>query len=124
LNLSEGAHLLCRSADLVDSGAGVRFTVIGDGREEPAFAIRFEGAAHAYLNRCAHARSQLDWNPGCFFDREGLLLVCSLHGALYAPDTGECVGGPCVNGALLPLGIEERDGSVFLTNVAIAAVSQ
>ena len=28
-----------------------------------AFAMRFEGRAHAYLNRCAHVAMEMDWQP-------------------------------------------------------------
>ena len=98
---------------LVDSGDGVRFEVPRGGVPVPAFAVRFDGQVHAYLNRCAHMPMELDWTPGRFFDADGLLLVCSTHGAVYAPDTGACLGGPCA-GALARLDIEERDGAVYL----------
>ncbi len=108
-------RFVCAGAELRDAGPGVRFAVTLGGRGEPAFAIRFQGRVRAYLNRCAHARAQLDWTEGRFFDDEARHLVCSLHGALYAPDTGQCAaGGPCAGGALTPLAIEERDGGVFL----------
>jgi len=105
---------ICASGDLVDSGDGIRFEVEFEARREPAFAVRFDGRVHAYLNRCAHVRSQLDWKPGKFFDADGLLLICSTHGAVYAPDTGKCIGGPCLDGGLVRLAVEERDGMVFL----------
>ena len=60
---------------------------------------------------------QWNWTgkPGEFFDAEGLVLICSTHGALYAPDSGECLGGPCLGcGGLEPVAIEERDGAVYL----------
>ena len=75
--------------------------------------MRYDGQIYAYLNRCAHMPMELDWKPGRFFDGEGLLLVCSTHGAIYAPDTGVCLGGPCA-GALARLEVEERNGRVYL----------
>ncbi len=106
-------RLICSSAELVDSGDGVRFEVELDGRAEAAFAVRYDGRVHAYLNRCAHMPMELDWKLGRFFDAEGLLLVCSTHGALYAPDTGNCLAGPCT-GPLMRLAIAEREGRVYL----------
>ncbi len=106
-------RLICAGNALVDSGDGVRFEVTQDGESVPAFAVRYDGQVHAYLNRCAHMPMELDWKPGRFFDAEGLLLVCSTHGAIYAPDTGACLGGPCT-GALTRLDVEERDGAVYL----------
>jgi nitrite reductase/ring-hydroxylating ferredoxin subunit len=106
-------RLICRSDALADSGEGVRFEVKQGGETVPAFIVRYEGQVHAYLNRCAHMPMELDWKPGLFFDGEGLLLVCSTHGALYAPDTGECLGGPCA-GALVRLEVEEQGGGIYL----------
>jgi nitrite reductase/ring-hydroxylating ferredoxin subunit len=105
--------VICASADLVDSGDGVRFEVRLGADPEPAFAVRYEGRVHAYLNRCAHMPMELDWKPGKFFDSEGLLLICSTHGAIYAPETGRCLGGPC-EGRLVPVPVEERDGKIIV----------
>ena len=106
-------RLICRSDALADSGDGVRFEVKhGDGTV-PAFIVRYDGQVHAYLNRCAHMPMELDWKPGRFFDGEGLLLVCSTHGALYDPCSGRCIAGPCANG-LVPIAVEERHGMVYL----------
>lgn len=104
---------LCAAADLEEGGLGVRFSVAFDSREIGAFVVRFDGAAHGYLNQCAHVPMELDWQEGRFFDSSGLYLMCATHGAVYAPDSGECVGGPCRGAALAKLRIEERDGQVF-----------
>lgn len=106
-------RLICSSHELIDSGDGVRFEVERGGETSPAFAIRYDGRVRAYLNRCAHMPMELDWKPDKFFDAEGLLLVCSTHGALYTPGTGGCLSGPRT-GALAPLAIDERDGCVYL----------
>ena len=108
-------RLICPSAELEDSRRGVRFEVQLDGAAMPAFAVRFEGRVYAYLNRCAHLPMELDWRAGEFFDAQGLVLICSTHGALYAPDSGACVGGRCIGcGNLSPVAVEERDGMVYL----------
>ena len=106
-------RLICNSNALVDSGDGVRFEVEWGGATVPAFIVRYDGRVYAYLNRCAHMPAELDWRPGRYFDDEGLHLVCSMHGAVYAPETGECRGGPC-SGALAQLEVEERDGCIYL----------
>ena len=92
----------------------MRFCHERDGVSEAAFAIRFAGKAHAYLNRCGHVPMEIDWQAGRFFDYSGLYLTCGTHGALYAPETGECVGGRCNGKGLRPLDVVERDGSVYL----------
>jgi nitrite reductase/ring-hydroxylating ferredoxin subunit len=102
---------LCPSAELVDGGRAVPFDVIFAGQSCRAFAIRFEGRAHAYLNRCAHVAMEMDWQPDRFFDDTGRWLLCSTHGAVYEPDTGTCAGGPC-RGGLVKIALSERDGVV------------
>lgn len=112
--MAEGPRLICAAGDLPEAGTGVRFTVWRHGREAPAFAIRYRGRVYAYLNQCGHVPAELDWQPGEFFDYSKLYLVCSIHGALYAPESGACLGGRCQGVGLRPLPVEERDGFVYL----------
>lgn len=105
------AIALCNSQDLVDGGLAVPFDVIYAGQTCRAFAIRFEGRPHAYLNRCAHVAMEMDWRPNRFFDDSGQWLLCSTHGAAYRPDTGGCAGGPC-RGGLVKISLTEHDGVV------------
>ena len=102
---------LCNSADLVNGGRAVSFDVIYAGQTCRAFAIRFEGQVHAYLNRCTHVAMEMDYQPDRFFDPEGRWLMCATHGATYAPGTGECVSGPCRN-QLVRINLSESDGVV------------
>jgi nitrite reductase/ring-hydroxylating ferredoxin subunit len=102
---------LCQSTDLVNSGVAVPFDVVYGGQTCRAFAIRFQGQAHAYVNRCTHVAMEMDYRPGHFFDITGLWLICATHGALYQPDTGACRGGPC-RGGLSKIDISEYDGVV------------
>lgn len=105
---------LCRSAQLVECGAGVRFEVSVDGQGCGAFAVRYRGRATAYLNRCAHVAMELDWLAGQFFDSGGETLLCATHGASYDPADGRCIGGPCAGrGGLRRLQVIETDGVVY-----------
>lgn len=109
-------RLICASADLENSGKGVRFSLRRHGREEPAFVIRFRDRVYAYLNQCAHVPVEMDWVDGEFFDYSKLYLICSTHGALYAPESGHCRGGRCrgLGRGLVPVSVEERDGAIYL----------
>ena len=111
-------RLICASAALVDAGTGVRFEVEYFGQSAPAFAVRYAGRVHGYLNRCAHVAMELDWQEGVFFDLVGRDLLCSTHGATYDASSGRCLGGPCGRTPLVKLRIEERDGMVFFTGFA------
>jgi len=109
----ENARLICESQDLTESGKGIRFTVNHEGLETPAFVVRINGHANGYLNRCAHVPVELDWMEGEFFDDSGVYFVCSTHGAIYHPESGLCVGGPCSGKSLIKLTMDERDGKVY-----------
>ena len=102
---------LCNSSDLVDGGPAVPFDVIYGGQTCRAFAIRYRGQAHAYVNRCTHVAMEMDYQPNHFFDTSGHWLICATHGALYAPDSGVCRGGPC-RGGLGKITLIEHDGVV------------
>ena len=106
------AVALCNSADLQEGGLAVPFDVTYEGQGCRAFAVRFEGQAHAYLNRCTHVAMELDYQPDRIFDDTGRWLLCATHGAAYAPDTGECAGGPC-RGGLVKVTMSEVDGVVY-----------
>ena len=115
--MAERERLICESSALADSGQGVRFEVEYDGRLTPAFAVRYGGVVHAYLNRCGHVAMELDWQEGVFFDLGGHDLLCSTHGARYDPRSGRCLGGPCKGTPLVRLRTEERQGRVYFTGL-------
>ena len=110
----ESLRLICASDDLPEAGKGIRFTIFRHGREVPAFAIRYRGQVYAYINECAHVPAELDWQPGEFFDHSKLYLICSIHGALYAPSSGQCLSGRCGKKGLQSLTVCEIEGQVFL----------
>ncbi len=105
------AVALCRSDELQDSGKAVAFEVQYFGRPEAAFAVRYQGQVHAYLNRCSHVPMEMDYQPNEFFDTTGHWLMCATHGAMYAPHTGHCRMGPC-RGGLVKISLSEVDGVV------------
>lgn len=110
--MTDAPIALCPAGELIDGGQAVPFDVSYAGQTCRAFAIRFEGQPHAYLNRCTHVAMELDWQPNRVFDESGQWLLCASHGAAYRPDTGQCSGGPC-QGGLVKIDLSERDGLVF-----------
>jgi nitrite reductase/ring-hydroxylating ferredoxin subunit len=110
---ADGALPVCTSAELEESGRGVVFDVLLWRRPARAFALRFEGRVVAYLNRCAHVPVEMDWRPGEFLDDERRFIVCAMHGAVYEPTSGRCIGGPCAGARLMAIDVVERDGRVY-----------
>ncbi len=98
---------LCPSEALVERGRGWVWDVQHFGQPARAFALRIDGRAVGYLNRCVHVPTELDWQPGEFLDTERRTILCSLHGAAYDPAHGQCVGGPCGRGRLTVIALDE-----------------
>ncbi|MFQ5634741.1 MAG: Rieske (2Fe-2S) protein [Gammaproteobacteria bacterium] len=100
---------VCRLADIVPPGA--RGFLVGDG-DWPVrgFVVRPGDGVFAYLNVCPHARHALDLTPHTFLVPDGTMIRCASHGALFTPETGECVAGPCVGARLMPLPVRVDDG--------------
>lgn len=114
VQLAARTGVICSSAALSDREQGVRFRVAIGAQTFPAFAIRYRGRVYAYINRCAHQGVELDWKEGYFFDSDREFLICATHGALYRPDSGACIAGPCRGGALVSLAIAEDSEAIRL----------
>lgn len=108
-------RLICASNDLADGRDGVRFEMRLNGQTIPAFVVRHQGRAYAYLNRCGHVPVEIDWQQGKFFDHSGLYLICATHGALYEPDSGRCLAGRCAGKGLKSLAVTEHDGGIYIS---------
>jgi len=104
---------ICASDAVAEGGKGVRFPVAAGSYSTTGFVVRYEGVVRGYLNRCAHVPIELDWAEGEFFESSGLYLMCSTHGAIYAPDSGQCLGGPCRGGSLRVIKVIERDQHIY-----------
>jgi nitrite reductase/ring-hydroxylating ferredoxin subunit len=105
--------LVCESGAVLEGGKGVRFAVTAFGNAATGFVVRYDGKVYGYLNRCAHVPIELDWNEGDFFESSGLYLMCSTHGAIYVPETGQCAGGPCKGGRLRPIAVHEEHDQIY-----------
>jgi nitrite reductase/ring-hydroxylating ferredoxin subunit len=68
----------------------------------------------AYRNRFPHTGAPQHWRPGQFLDLTGELIQCALHGALFLPETGECVHGPCLGAHLVPVRVILNEGWVLI----------
>ncbi len=108
-------QFLCLASDLAETGDAVVFEVVAFGVARPvqAFAVRYQGRVVAYLNQCAHVPTEMDWQPGKFWDMDRRFFICSIHGALYDPPNGLCVSGPCRGAHLQKIAGQEIDQKVY-----------
>jgi nitrite reductase/ring-hydroxylating ferredoxin subunit len=104
---------LCAATDLAERGKAWVWDVLLYGAAARAFALRFDGRVVAYINRCVHVPTEMDWQDGEFLDMDRRWILCSIHGAAYEPSDGQCVGGPCGRGRLTPVAVQEREGQVY-----------
>ncbi len=106
---------ICASHELQNSATGKRFMLnVGIAETLACFVIRFQDQVYGYLNQCQHLPVELDWNHGEFFDKQGQYLICATHGALYEPQTGYCVVGPCAGKYLTKLKVVESHQQIFI----------
>ena len=104
---------LCASAELMERGQAFVFDVLHFREPARGFALRFDGQVVAYLNRCLHVPAEMDWQHGEFLDGDKEFIMCSIHGAVYEPLSGRCIGGPCGKGTLTVLRVSEEAGQVY-----------
>jgi len=79
------------------------------------FVVREEDSAlRAYRNSCPHTGAPLNWTPDQFLTRSGRYIQCSIHGAMFLTETGECISGPCGGRFLKPLGLLEKSGLAYI----------
>ena len=103
---------LCAVADVSDPGAK-GFVFRKDDALFAGFLVRRGGDVLGFIDRCPHAGTPLSFVPDRFLTREGDLILCSTHGALFRIGDGHCIAGPCVGRALWPWEISVEDGAVF-----------
>ena len=82
---------------------------------EQYLVLMHEGQVKAYINRCPHLSIPLEWEEHAFVDQDTGLIRCSTHGALFMPDSGECVSGPCYGDKLQAVAIHESNGIIYLS---------
>lgn len=112
------AVFLCRIEEL-RPGCPRGFRV---GQDLSLVALRTATGIRLYRNRCPHAGFELNWLPDRFLDHSGRYLHCQVHGALFAPESGRCLAGPCAGKRLEPVPHQERDGGLYLLPAPGAAL--
>lgn len=105
-----GSRVVARIGDLAP-GSVKKFWLICRNYRIDAFLINDRGNFHAYVNRCRHMPTPLDFVRDDFLSDDGRFLRCYTHGALYEFATGRCVDGPCKGESLyrLPLRVERQE---------------
>ncbi|HHB11610.1 MAG TPA: Rieske (2Fe-2S) protein [Chromatiales bacterium] len=103
---------LCGLDEIPDPGArGFRVTCSSGALD--IFVVRVDGHVRAYVNRCPHRGTPLDWEPDQFLDPETTEIVCATHGARFRPSDGACLVGPCRGRGLDPVPVETESDVLY-----------
>ncbi len=104
---------LCAFDDIVEPGAkGFMFR---DGEKLFfGFVVRRDGEVRGFIDRCPHTGLPLSQMPDRYLTREGDLIICSSHGALFRPGDGLCIAGPCAGRSLWPWPVRVEGGAVIV----------
>ncbi len=108
-----GERVIAR-VDEMRPGSVKKFWLICQKYRIDGFLINYQGDFHAYVNRCRHMTTPLDFVRYQFFTEDGQQLICMTHGALYDPRSGLCVDGPCKGLSLYQLPVHVDRGEVFV----------
>ena len=108
-----GGRVIAR-AEEIQPGSVKKFWLICQKYRVDAFLVNDHGNFHAYVNRCRHMTTPLDFVRDRFFSEDGRYLMCYTHGALYEPTTGLCVAGPCKGESLYSLPVRVEQGEVLV----------
>lgn len=121
MTLSDDLTRLCELSDISDPGG--RAFSWGEGAWPLEFFVVRQGKnAYAYVNRCPHAGSELNWQSDRFLTAEGDLILCQSHGARFTLPDGLCVLGPCPGESLTPIALVRRDGELYASVMQLDAL--
>lgn len=95
-------------------GSVRKFWLICERYQINGFLINHRGNFHAYVNRCRHMETPLDFVRYQFFTEDRRHLICLTHGAIYDPGSGLCVEGPCKGLSLYRLPVRIDQGEVLV----------
>jgi naringenin degradation protein FdeD len=108
-----GGRTVAKIGDLGPGGV-LKFWLICEKFRIDAFLVNDDGMYHAYVNRCRHMATPLDFIRDQFLSEDRRHLMCYTHGALYEFATGLCVEGPCKGESLYRLPVRLDQGEVLV----------
>ena len=108
-----GGRVIAKVDD-VAPGSVKKFWLICQKYRVNAFLINDGGNFFAYVNRCRHMTTPLDFIRDEFLSDDRRHLMCYTHGALYEPATGLCIAGPCKGESLYRLPVILERGEILV----------
>ena len=114
---------LCAIDELDDPGTRGFEVDVGSAEPLHLFVVRKGEVLACYRNRCPHTGVPLEWLPDQFFDPDNSFIQCATHGALFRPEDGYCLRGPCAGQSLEPMDLV-REGDALAVVLPSRSVGQ
>ncbi|MCV0280480.1 Rieske 2Fe-2S domain-containing protein [Pseudomonas aeruginosa] len=109
------ASFLCREDELLE-GQARGFDPWLQGRDT-VVALRWRGLVRVYRNSCPHWQVPMQYRKDRFMSGDGRYIVCFAHGALFQPENGFCLQGPCLGQSLQSLGVsDDGEGGLWVVD--------
>ena len=112
----KGLPFLCWQQQ-IEEGKALGFDPDHRGRDS-LFIVRRHGKLFAWRNACPHKGYEgapMAWRKDAYLNQAGTHVMCSGHGALFDPETGVGLPGPCSGRVLEAITITVTpDGQVLL----------
>jgi len=107
-NLPKPGTMLGLLDDIPDPGG--RASSWNDGA---VILVKRGGKITAWLNDCPHAGMRFNLPDGRVMVHKDGYIVCPVHGASFAAETGQCVGGPAADENLVSIAVDIVGHEVF-----------
>jgi nitrite reductase/ring-hydroxylating ferredoxin subunit len=98
--------------DLIADGCARSFVVEMAAGRFHGFVVRRAEAVFGYVDRCPHLGLPLAQVLDQYLTAKDGLIACSWHGAVFEPESGRCLGGPCTGARLAPWPVGVVDGQI------------
>lgn len=79
------------------------------------FVLRTSAGLRAFRNQCRHWTVELDAGDADFWNPDLKMIQCKVHGALFRPEDGLCVYGPCSGHPLIAYDLVEDGEDALVT---------
>ncbi len=90
----ESVNCLLIPVSDVENNQPTAFNALISNKNIDLIIVKSASEFHVYVNQCPHQGRRLDFAPGQFLCKSGMI-ICAAHGATFDLASGLCVQGPC-----------------------------
>ena len=96
----------------IEDGAARNFVIQMRLGRFHGFVVRRGSDVYGWVDSCPHAGLPLALELDRYLSADGQHIVCGWHGAVFEPESGRCVGGPCAGRHLQEWPVRVADGQI------------